>query len=55
MFDIYIYDADNGELFGIEHSIDESCWKEFANEMHGEGWLIKVVDQADGAVVYTLG
>jgi hypothetical protein len=55
MFDIYIYSPDDGELFGIEHSIEDGFWKSFAEEMHGEGWLIKVVDQADGCVVYTLG
>ena len=54
MFDIYLYDQDNGELFAIEHSIEEGEWKSFAHELNGEGYSIKVVDQNDGVVVYTL-
>jgi hypothetical protein len=55
MFDIYLYGLDDGELFAIEHSIEDGYWKSFAQELHQEGWAIKVVDQSDGAVVYTLG
>lgn len=53
MFDIYIYD-DAGELFAIEHSIEDGYWKDMAEEIADEGKSVKVVDQSDGAVVYTL-
>lgn len=55
MFDIYGYDQDNGELMFIEHSIPQGHFKIFAQELHDEGYDIKVVDQEDGRVVWTLG
>jgi hypothetical protein len=55
MFDIYGYDQDNGELMFIEHSIPAEEYKSFAQELHDDGYDIKVVDQEDGCVVWTFG
>lgn len=56
LFDIYGYDRDSGELMFVEEGIEAPEWQKFARDLHfGEGFDIKVVDQFDGVVVYTLG
>jgi hypothetical protein len=56
MFDIYFYDADNGELSGIERNVAEEHYKAMAAKFHFDlGYLVKVVDQYDGVIFYTLG
>lgn len=54
MFDIYVYETDNGEVFAVEHSIERTQWLSFAHELFTEGFNIEVVDQTSGDVVYTL-
>ena len=55
MFDIYVYDADDGQLVGVDPGYAEMTVKAAAMSWHAKGHLVKVVDQFDGAVVYTLG
>jgi hypothetical protein len=55
MFDIYVYDADNGECVGVDPAYSEKAVKAAAMTWHNKGHLIKVVDTFDGVVVSTLG
>jgi len=55
MFDIYVYDADNGECIGTDPCYPENKYKAVAMSWHSRGFAVKVVDQFDGCVVYTLG
>jgi hypothetical protein len=53
MFDVYVYDADNGELIGVDPGYTADAYKAAAQQWVGK--TVKVVDTEDGCVVYTLG
>jgi hypothetical protein len=56
MFDIYVYDADNGDLIGVDPGYTAGAYKAAANHwVWYAGKTVKVVDTEDGCVVYTLG
>lgn len=55
MFDIYVYDADNGELIGVDPLYTAEAYKAAAQQWINRGRTVKVVDLEDGCVVYTLG
>jgi hypothetical protein len=56
LYDVYLYDADTGELSGVLHSLEQARWKSVAQEQHfKEGYTVKVYDQLTNHVVYTLG
>jgi len=55
MFDIYLYDADNGNFVGLDPERTAKTYKAAAMDWNGKGYAVKVVDLEDGCVVYTLG
>ena len=55
MFDIYLYDADNGNFVGLDPERTAETYKAAAMDWNGKGYAVKVVDLEDGCVVYTLG
>ncbi len=55
MFDIYVYNADNGELVGVDPAYDADSYKAAAQRWIDRGCTVKIVDTYDGVVVYTLG
>ena len=55
MFDLYLYDADNGNFIGLDPMRTAKTYKAAAMDWHGQGYAVKVVDLEDGCVVYTLG
>jgi hypothetical protein len=55
MFDLYLYDADNGNFVGLDPMRTAKTYKAAAMDWHGQGYAVKVVDLEDGCVVYTLG
>jgi hypothetical protein len=55
MFDVYVYDADNGDLVGVDPAYTADTYKAAAQRWISQGHTVKVVDLADGVVVYTLG
>ena len=55
-FSLYLYDADNGQLVRVIKNIDEMLAKPMAMDYHAmDGYAVKIVDQFDGVVTYTLG
>lgn len=55
-FSIYVYDPDNGDCVRIIPGIDKVLARPMAMDLHSmEGVAIKIVDEFDGCVVYTLG
>lgn len=55
-FSIYLYDSDNGQLIGVDHGFHRHNYKAQASVYHHDGgYLVKVIDASDNAVVYTLG
>jgi hypothetical protein len=55
MFDIYLYDDDTGEFIGIDPEYPREAYRAAAQQWHGRGYNVKVVDTNDGVVVWTLG
>lgn len=55
MVDIYLYDADSGEIAFVGRGISKSSFKSRAELYHSQGYNIKVVDREDGCVIFTLG
>jgi hypothetical protein len=55
MFDIYVYNADNGELVGVDPAYAADSYKAAAQRWIDRGCTVKIVDTYDGVVVYTLG
>ena len=56
MFDVYAYDPDNGEIVRVIKDVEEKLAIPMAIDWHYyESYVVKVVDQFDGCVVYTLG
>jgi proteasome assembly chaperone (PAC2) family protein len=55
MYNVYIYDTDTGETAKIIRLGDLKLAKEAARRYNGEGFNIKIVDDFDGCVIYTLG
>ena len=56
LFSLYTYDPDTGEVAGILKDLTEDLYPVKAMEAFcGEGYPVKVVDQFDGCLVYTLG
>lgn len=53
MFDVYKYD-ENDEFVDMVPDVKGSFYKAVANQLVSEGYSIKVVDQRDGVIVYTL-
>lgn len=54
MFDVYCYDADTGNVAGAYRNATADQYTMIAMGYNGQGYCVKVVDQANGAVVYTL-
>jgi hypothetical protein len=56
LYSLYLYDADNSELVQVIKDIDALLANPMAMFYHTiDGYLVKVVDQFDGVVTYTLG
>lgn len=55
MHDIYYYDADTGELVGVDPKISADLYRVIADQWHHEkGFFVKVYNE-QGCVVYTAG
>lgn len=55
-FSLYLYDADTGQLVRVVKDIDEMLAKPMAIDYHAtDGYDVKMVDQFDGVITYTLG
>ena len=56
LFDLHLFDADNGELIRVIKGIDSVLAKPMATDYHVmDGVAVKIVDQFDGCVTWTLG
>jgi hypothetical protein len=56
LFDLFLFDPDNGDLVRVIKGIDSVLAKPMAMDYHAmEGFAVKIVDQFDGCVTYTLG
>lgn len=55
LYDIYMYDPDNGQLVDRHINVPAICYRSLAMSIHCEGYAIKVFDQQEHDVVYTLG
>lgn len=56
LFDLHLFDADNGELIRVIKGIDSVLAKPMAIDYHAmDGVAVKIVDQFDGCVTWTLG
>ena len=53
MFDVYVYN-ELGEFVDTIHDIAKDRYKALAMKLVAEDFSVKVVDQSDGVVVYTL-
>lgn len=54
MFDLYIYDS-YGDFIEMIPDVSRDRWVKVAMNLSHEGFSVKVIDQADGVVVYTVG
>jgi hypothetical protein len=54
MFDIYVYDANSGDLIGVDPDYAADSYKAAAIRWIDRGCTVKVVDTEDGCVVYIL-
>lgn len=52
---VYMYDTDTGRCVGAMRDVEPHMWKALATALNGQGYDIKVVDNATRAVIYTLG
>lgn len=52
MFDLYIYDS-YGDFIEMIPDVTGDRYAKVAMNLSNEGFSVKVVDQADGVVVYT--
>jgi len=56
IYNLYLFDQDNGELTRVIKNVKPSRVRQLASDKHfQENFDIKVVNQHDGAVVYSLG
>jgi hypothetical protein len=55
VYAVYVFEEDNGDLVKIIRLDDLKLAKEAACRYNGEGFGIKIVDDFDGCVIYTLG
>jgi hypothetical protein len=56
MFSIYLYDPDTGHMVNCIPDVPQDQWQSLAAHWHHTlNFLVKVVDQTDGCVIYTLG
>ncbi len=56
LFSIYCFDPDSGELVRVVKHIDKLLAKGMACDLHCmEGYAIKLVNEADSVVEFTLG
>lgn len=53
MFEVYLYDEQGCFLRKIPN-VARLHYRARADQLHSEGFNVKVVDQEDGVVVYTL-
>lgn len=56
LYSLYLYDKANGELVQVVKDVDQVLARPMAMDLHCMNDVaVKVVDQSDGCVVYTLG
>lgn len=56
LYDLFLYDPDSGELVFVVKNVEKSVVYDMAKDYHfSDEMVIKIFDQADGCLVYTLG
>ena len=54
-FSVYVFEQDQGVLVRVIRDQSQKVSRVLAEELHNKGYAVKIVDQYDGVVVYTLG